>query len=385
MSVVVFKKSNKNRVRSPWCCRWMELVEGEKKRREKHFRSEVLAEAWAANVAREQLGDRELVSDLEWMEFSHARELCRSADVDLLTALRAGFEALNLRVGGEKIDVPTIRWAVEAYLYEGEQRNLRPATVQSNRQMLESFVVGREDRLVSSVDAAEMLGFILAKYTLDTSRRSLRTRLAGWWRFCAGKGWLPVLDATALSWTATISDKGRPGVFSVEEAAGLLAAVPDKLKAAVAIGLFAGVRPEELRRMEWSFVDATGDWFGIDLKRRKIELSGAWTKIRRPRTLHELPDNLWAWLERYKGEGLLVPVTTRNWYNNLTKARAKAGIRKTGSDLMRHSFGSYGRHRGLDWVIDVLGHTGDMSVFAEHYNNNAVGPDEASAYFSILP
>lgn len=386
MATTVFKKSDPRRAKSPWCCRWVEYVDGKAKRREAHFPTKAEAEDKAAAVNGDQKVGRKSYSDLEYREIDHALELCRQHEVGLLDVVRSGLESMSV-VLGERKKVPTVFWAIEEFIREGEARGLRPASMRNRRAVLDTFKEGREERLVSTVTTDEILAYILAKYPDETSRDSLRGILRAWYNYCAAKGqeWVPPMAPKALTWKEAIADKKRPMVYTADQVEALLGKIQNKLKPAVAIACFAGVRPEELRRIQWSWTDPHGDWFGIDLKKRKIELSGDWTKTREPRTLHDLPDNLWAWLEKYQGKGMLVPVTQRNWYRNINKAKTEAKIRKQGNDIMRHTFGSHGRHRGLDWVIEVLGHTEGMDVFRKHYCNNSVGPVDAEKYFSIVP
>lgn len=385
MATTVFKKSDKRRAKSPWCCRWVEYVDGEPKRREAHFPTKTEAEAKAAVVDGSLRVGRPVYSDVERREIDHVLALCREHEVVLLDVVRAGLESMSLLK--DRKPVPTVFWSIEEFIREGEERGLRAATLRNRRAILDAFKAGREERLVNTITTDEILAYILAKYRDEEGRKSLRGYLGSWYNWCAAKGreWVPPMAPKALAWTAARSDKRRPMVYTADQVAALLDAVQDKLKPAVAVACFAGVRPEELRRICWSWTDERGDWFGIDLKRRKIELSGEWTKTRSPRTLHNLPANLWAWLERYQAEGRLVPLTQRNWYRNINAAKKAAKIRKQGNDIMRHTFGSHGRHRGIDWVIDVLGHTEGMDVFNRHYNNNSIGPEDAERYFSIVP
>lgn len=385
-STTVFKKSDPRRAKSPWCCRWVEYVDGKAKRREAHFPTKAEAEDKASMVNGNQKVGRKSYSDLEYREIDHALELCRQHEVGLLDVVRSGLESMSVVLGDRK-KVPTVEWAVESFYADGERRQLRPAALKNRRTLLEPFKIGREDRLVSTITTDEILAYIVAKYSHEESRKTLKGGLSAWYNYCAAKGreWVPPMPPKALTWNSSIADKKRPMVYTADQVEMLLSKVQDKLKPAVAIACFAGVRPEELRRLQWSWTDPHGDWFGIDLRKRKIELSGEWTKTREPRTLHDLPDNLWAWLEKYQGKGMLVPITQRNWYRNINKAKTDAKIRKKGNDIMRHTFGSHGRHRGLDWVIEVLGHTEGMDVFRKHYCNNSVGPADAEKYFSIVP
>jgi integrase len=140
--------------------------------------------------------------------------------------------------------------------------------------------------------------------------------------------------------------------------------------------LFAGVRPAEVQRLEWS---------AVDLGSRTISIEGAVAKTRSFRRLHDLPENLWAWLDAApKKEGAVVPANARNAAQALRDARERAKITEWPHDAMRHSFASYGFHRGLEWVVDTMGHVAGFRTFVRHYKGAASKAD-ADSYFAIAP
>ena len=51
---------------------------------------------------------------------------------------------------------------------------------------------------------------------------------------------------------------------------------------------------------------------------------------------------------------------------------------------MPHSFASYGFHRGLEWVVDTMGHVAGFRTFVRGYMGAASKAD-ADRYFAIMP
>lgn len=117
---------------------------------------------------------------------------------------------------------------------------------------------------------------------------------------------------------------------------------------ALAIGGFAGLRPEELRR------------------------------------LVTISKNLQAWLQAYAGKtGRIVTPWERK---HRVAAMAAAGVKTWPMDVLRHSFASYHlRHHGndLNLTAQELGHTTTKMLF-QHYRE-AVKPNAARAWWALLP
>lgn len=76
------------------------------------------------------------------------------------------------------------------------------------------------------------------------------------------------------------------------------------------------------------------------------------------------------------------PANPRNTQTALQGARRDAGILPWPKDAMRHSFASYGYHRGLEWAVDVMGHVSGFRVFVKHYKG-AASKEASDRYFAI--
>jgi len=174
-----------------------------------------------------------------------------------------------------------------------------------------------------------------------------------------------------------------PGICTPEETQGLLNAIHEKYRPAIAIMFFTGIRAEiEMTMLQYS-----------DIKwGKRIGLKAEITKTGRERWIIP-PENLWEWLPK-KSKGSVNPVT----YNALSQARALAAGRAFGykqgtsyregfdypSNGARHSFGSYGYWIDFEWALDTMGHM-SSETFLKNYKNNRVGKEEAEEYFSIVP
>jgi len=140
---------------------------------------------------------------------------------------------------------------------------------------------------------------------------------------------------------------------------------------AVAILLFAGLRPEEIRTL---------DWERVDLEERVIRLDGDETKTRYRRHV-DITDNLAAWLAPHEKEsGRVVPTY---WPAKWTALRAKVAISDR-RDVTRHSYGSawWAIHRNVHELSFQMGNTPEVcrSHYVEH-----VPRREALKYWAIAP
>lgn len=177
---------------------------------------------------------------------------------------------------------------------------------------------------------------------------------------------LTVEEAKSLLATCTGSIPLPKGRGSGKKPLELSDALP-----AVAVALFAGLRPEELRKVDWS---------QIDLKEKVIRLDGVDTKTRRRRHV-DLSDNLVEWLKPHaRSEGSLVP---SYWKEKWTALRAKVGISER-VDVCRHTFGSawWAIHRDINQLSFQMGNSPEVcrTHYVEHMSRS-----EAMNYWTLAP
>jgi len=176
----------------------------------------------------------------------------------------------------------------------------------------------------------------------------------------------------------------EPRILTVEEAKRLLNAAlanPDlDLLGAVVLGLFCGLRTEEIKRLEWERV-RMGETSPV------VTIGAAIAKKRRIRHV-DIPPVALAWLSLVPSRAGMV---TRNEHMNDYPKRFRklfrlAGFPKWETNAMRHSFGSY--HYALSGnpleTSRLLGHKASDQVLFDHYRA-LVSKEHAEAYFSLYP
>lgn len=165
-------------------------------------------------------------------------------------------------------------------------------------------------------------------------------------------------------------------ILAPEQAEKLMKLSDPGLVPYMAIGLFAGVRPHEIRRMEWR---------DVDLEKGEIVIRSEVAKTRQKRAI-AIEANLRAWLAPHKGKDNAPIVSPVNLRSRLRLVRKSAGFATWHQDIMRHSYASYWLARpGADHktLMLALGHTTTAMLF-EHYYGHASAP-VAAKYWKIMP
>jgi len=180
----------------------------------------------------------------------------------------------------------------------------------------------------------------------------------------------------------TLGEAAQPAILSPAQAEKLLTtafAHPElDLGAAVVLGLFGGIRTEEIKRLTWDAVR-------LDEEHPFVVIGPEIAKKRRIRNV-PLPDCAVAWLRRWpRGEKVTRSEHINDYQKRFLKLAAKAEI-KWDANAMRHSFGSY--HYAKDGnsieTARVLGHKSDDSVLFSHYRALTT-KEQGVAYFAIFP
>ena len=212
----------------------------------------------------------------------------------------------------------------------------------------------------------------------------------------AKNGFLRVLSAF-FSWSAKVPRKwmkenpaqsvtkesvggAEIHTFSQEETARILDActrVDDALLPYLVLGFFAGIRPEELERTRWDF---------INIEEGAIVLPAQVTKTGARRVV-EISDTLAQWLSSIiarRGIQQGPIVSTVNLRKRLRAVREEAKVTWI-QDGMRHTYASnwLAIHKDEHRLRDNLGHKSADELW-DHYHK-AVARREAEKFWKVLP
>ena len=258
------------------------------------------------------------------------------------------------------------------------ERGARPVTVESRANKCSTFVKRMKDPPLAEITRDVFRSYILVNGQTEKYRLSIRSEVGAMLNWAFEKNYTTT-NFYKITWDSYFEDEKLVGILTPQEAKDLMDAMPDGYKVAMALLLFAGIRPYEVPRIKWS---------NIYLDKKLIIIEGKQAKTRRNRKLTDLPDNLIDWIRKYKNKsmGLVGPINTyRVFAKKRKQACQEAGILYP-HDGARHSFATYGYFLpgGKPWAMRCMGHN-DQSTFDQYYLNTGVGKDEASVYFSITP
>ncbi len=168
----------------------------------------------------------------------------------------------------------------------------------------------------------------------------------------------------------------KPCIFKVDGLKALLEIAPKHglLQWAV-LGCLCGIRPHEIRRLDWSAVHLDDRHIIVDAEksktseRRVIELDGAWG------------DCVTDWLRLCDPDKPLTPWPERRHVEAL-RAELEARGFAWGHDILRHGAASvhlaYFQDAGK--TMKMLGHVGDPRVFDSHYKALLTRADAVNIY-----
>jgi integrase len=258
------------------------------------------------------------------------------------------------------------------FLNAKQAAGCRPRYLSRLRASVGRFLAGRREKPIADITPAEIREYISRNGWGPRTARGYLCDVQTLFSFAVRNRYCRENVAEAVD-KPRLEDK-PPGILTVPQSAALVNTCQraDKsLLATIVICLFAGVRPEEARRMEWANI-------GPDF----LEVTSAKSKTRR-RRLVPLTPQLRAWLDLARALGSELPA--RNVPDKFNRVRRLAGLFKGWPhDAMRHSFASYhlAKHRNENETALVLGNSPQM-IFS-HYRE-VVRPDEAEKFFGILP
>jgi integrase len=227
-------------------------------------------------------------------------------------------------------------------------------------------------RPLAEVTAADIDEFLRSLNVSARSQNNFRAAIGTLFRFGQTRGYVPrehpcVSNVEKASHTAP-----EIQVFTPDVMKELLNKAKSALVPALALGAFAGVRSEEIKRLDWS---------DIKLQQGHIEIKGAKskTKIRR---LITIPKNLKAWLVPFASEtGSVVPFA--NLALQFAKLAKAAGVNWQKNGL-RHSFISYRVAQTRDVPRVALEAGNSPAVVARNYLKH-VTHSESARWFGIMP
>lgn len=250
------------------------------------------------------------------------------------------------------------------------------------RSRLGHFAADFDGKPIAEITALELDNWLRSladadtgKLLAPTTRNNFRRVLIVAFNFAQARGYCVGNPASKSAEAKEV--KLAAGILTVQQAADLLSHSDDKIVPAVALGFFAGLRPEaEGQHLDWSHIDFSDRTINIEPDKTKADSSARYVNM---------ADNLVAWLTPYrKNCGKIFPPLTE-YYELLREARDKAKITSWPHDACRHCFGSYhyGAHRSAAETQAQMGHS-NAKIFFKHYRK-PLKQSLAARYWNIFP
>jgi integrase len=209
----------------------------------------------------------------------------------------------------------------------------------------------------------------------EKSKRNYRDVIGYFCRFCVSKGYL----AKDTNWLETArkysaAKRGTIEIYTPDEFSKILERADRRLVPFLVINGFAGIRHEEIARMDWKDISLdVGDSF------ISIYADTAKTKVGRN---VPVKDNLKAWLNDFhQVKGPVCEFANIN--KQLAKAASTAGL-SWRKNALRHSYISYRKAECAD-IARVADEAGNSKEVIRSNYLKIIKPTEAARWFAITP
>ncbi len=213
------------------------------------------------------------------------------------------------------------------------------------------------------------------------TKRNWKVRISAFFNWCISKNYCEANPTARLRYKARPSD---PQIIPTEDVKLLLKIAQENprykgLINYLAIGFFAGVRPDELRRLQWKDIRIQGE-------QPTIFVPAAIAKVGASRSV-AIYDTLHRFLKKYEKE----PIRGKNFNKLFEELRMKAGYSMKGQpgkkwvpDGMRHTFASMhvAKYRNEEELATLMGNS--VGVIRDHYKKT-LDPLVADEFWKITP
>ena len=347
------------------------VVEGLKnnkgKRSRKFFRSRIEADDFARNALQEQRQYGHKAQHLP-----HKLRLSAIQCAEKLSlygkSLEEATEALleRLRVSQHSCSLNKL---VSEYLENKQGKGLSQRHLQDLKNRLGKFGSFAGEKTASEIKP-EQIEHWLQQFRGENHNNYLQ-RLHGLFNYGIKREYLAenptkVIDKVKVAET-------EPAIFAAEEIKALLNAVPRRAVPYFAIGSFAGLRPREIERLDWTDIHLEEGYIRVRPKVAKTASN----------RLVDIQPNLRAWLLPLTRES--GPVTPPNIRKIREAAQCKIGLTQWPQDGLRHSYASYhlAHFKNINELATQMGHT-DTKLIFRHYRS-VVTKDEAAKFWKLEP
>jgi len=365
-----------------WCVD-LGLVNGKRRRHFYKTKQEAETKADQFKIARTNLGTAAFsLTDKQRIDATEALSLLAPVNVSLVQACRYYLKH------AKPARPLAIKEAIRHFLEAKQRAGRRPVYLKNLSYTLHIFGRHFGDRLVNDVTHEEIEAFVLSLPLSLRSQAHYYADLSNLFNYSVKQNHCAANPMNRLE--RPRGEDAAIGILTVEQAARLLELAHEhhglKMLPFITLGLFCGLRREELIRLEWS---------RVNLAEGFIEVTAAASKTRQRRIVrltHTLPGGrngkaivyqpAIKWLRRVTIPNA-GPVTPSDAPYQLQKLAELAGIQPYPRNALRHSFASYlmALTQNAAVVAEQLGHAGFESLYRNY--RQLVTPKSATQYWQL--
>lgn len=252
-------------------------------------------------------------------------------------------------------DAPNLGALVVELLKSKRIAGRREVYIASLSNYLLRFAKGREDLPASRITVQDVDAYLSG--LSGHNRATHLNRISTLFSYAVRRGYIASNPCDRIE-RATI-DRQTPRILTPDEARHLYELCPESVRPYLVLCLYAGIRPDESRRLMWS---------DVDLAERRVTINAAASKVR-ARRLVPLEDIAVELLKRHPDKtGPIAPsVSTVRRF----KRAARSVVGKWPADLLRHTAASYllAKHENAGKVALWLGNS--VQILLTHYQGLA--------------
>ena len=298
------------------------------------------------------------------------------ASAALVAAKQNGFtlsQAVDAYIKNKRgITESTLADAIKEFIDSREAKGLRPRSISSYRASLNSFAFNQGSQSVSGISPEDLLDFISEQEWGRPRVRRFLVEMGTFFGYCVKQGYCK---------TPPTNEVERPRVelaevspLSVHDCRSILKSVYNlapELLAHITIGMFGGVRTNEILRLTWSDINSSEDF---------IDLRTTVSKTRQ-RRLVKISPILKLWLQVASDKGSPLPVTS--FYKKWRGPKELSGIKNMTGNMLRKTCVSnhIAYHQNLPLAIDQFGHSEKVLY---NYYRGVITPNNAKAFWEDL-
>ncbi|MDD5141513.1 MAG: tyrosine-type recombinase/integrase [Verrucomicrobiales bacterium] len=270
----------------------------------------------------------------------------------------------------------TLKQAVTETIEAKQNQNLRDRYVAELENYLWKFASGREEMFIDRITVADIEQWFDKRGEALSTRRSNLGRLSAMFDVCWRRGYTK--ENICLKITPPKLDEVPPAILTPKQAAALLKnckAQSPKMLPWLTLGMFAGIRPEEIEKLTWA---------DVDIKQKHVEITAAASKTR-DRRIVPLNDTALAWLKVCKaGKPADMVAPEKSSLRRHRRALKDAAGVEWVQDILRHTAASYllQLHQDAAKVSHWNGHS--VRTLETKYKNT-VTPSDCEQFWALTP